>query len=119
MSTDPASPILVERFGMRVSQLAETLEYNMNSKHAEKRLDRGVYADRGLPSALAPAFESYARTKAANFILELDNWLASHLQQEGDSPDQSCQFDAGVGAFLYVEPPPTKQESLASLLTPD
>ncbi len=119
MSTDPASPTLIERFGMRVSQLAATLEYNMNAKHTEKRLDRGVYADRGLPSALVPAFESYARTKAANFILDLDNWLASHAQPEGSTPDQPCKFDVGVGAFLHVEPPPPKHEPLASLLTPD
>lgn len=118
MSTDPASPTLIERFGMRVSQLATTLEYNMNPKHVEKQLDRGVYADRGLPSNLAPAFESYVRTKAANFILELDNWLAYHAQSEESLPDEPCQFNVGVGAFLHVEPPSTKQEPLASLVTP-
>lgn len=117
MSTDPASPKLIERFGMRVSQLAATLEYNMDSRHAEKRLDREVYADHGLPTNLVPAFEDYARTKAANFILELDNWLASHVQPEESSPDQLGQFDVGVGAFLHVEPSPTKQEPLASLVT--
>jgi len=119
MSTDPASPTLIERFGMRVSQLATTLEYNMGPMHAEKRLDRGVHADRGLPRDLASAFEGYARTKAANFILELDNWLASHAKPQGSSPDEPCQFDVGVGAFLHIEPPQTKQEPLASLVTPN
>jgi len=117
MLTDPASPTLIERFGTRVSQLAATLEYNIGSTSAEKRLDREVSADRGLPRELVPAFESYARTKAANFILELDNWLAFHAKVQDPPLGEPCQFDAGVGVFMHVDPPPTKQEPLASLVT--
>jgi len=80
MSTDPASPRLIERFGMKVSQFSETLDYNMNPTHTQKRLDRQVYADRGLPLELVPAFESYARARTTRFLTELDNWLASQYQ---------------------------------------
>ncbi len=119
MSTDPASPRLIERFGMKVSQLATTLEYNMDPAHTQKRLDRQVYADRGLPLDLVPAFESYARAKSARFLTELDNWLTSHCEFSPETPS-NCdhrQIDTGVNVFLYIESSGVKEEPLASLLS--
>jgi hypothetical protein len=107
MSTDPASPRLIERFGMKVSQLAATLEYNMDPAHTQKRLDREVLADRGLPLELVPAFESYVRSKTSSFLMELDNWLASQRDLNADAA-ANChdrQIDTGVNVFLYIEPP--------------
>ena len=116
MSTDPASPRLIERFGMKVSQFAETLEYNMNQTHTQERLDRQVYADRGLPLELVPAFESYARARTTRFLTELDNWLTSQRQFSTGSPSSDHPIDAGINVFLYIEPSGTKEESLVSLL---
>lgn len=118
MSTDPASPRLIERFGMKVSQFAATLEYNMDPVHTQKRLDRQVYADRGLPLELVPEFESYVRSKTTSFLMELDNWLASQREFSADIPsnDHQRQIDTGVNVFLYIEPTGVKEEPLASLL---
>lgn len=118
MSTDPASPRLIERFGMKVSQFAATLEYNMDPMHTQKRLDRQVYADRGLPLELVPAFESYARSKTTSFLMELDNWLASQQEFSADTPsnDHQRQIDTGVNVFLYIDPSGIKEEPLVSLL---
>ena len=97
----PASPHLIEHFGMTLGRLAQTMEYNVESKDGERRLQRRVSADRGLPVELVPAFEKYVRTKATELLLDLDNWLA--LCASGDS-NTGDRVDAGVDVFLYIEP---------------
>lgn len=96
------SPPQIEYFGMTLSRLAATLEYNMNASHAEDRwLARRVIADEGLPVGLVPAFQQYARGKAIDFLLELDNWIALRAS---DSLDLSDRVDTGLNIFLFVEP---------------
>lgn len=102
MSDDPTSPQLIEHFGLSLSRLAATLEYNTYPEHREKRLERSVIADRGLTCELIPEFETYVRGRAAEFIVELDNWLAPYASEE---PDASDRIDTGVNVFLYAEPP--------------
>lgn len=99
---DPTSPQLIEHFGMTLSRLAATLEHNMSSERLEKRLERCVMADRGLASELVPEFEAYVRGRAADLLLELDNWLAPYASDESDHADR---IDTGVNVFLYAEPP--------------
>lgn len=98
---DPTSPQLIEHFGMTLSRLAATLEYNMSPEHVEKRLERFVVVDRGLPGEAVPEFEAYVRGRAADFLLDLDNWLAPYA---ADEPDGSERIDTGVNVFLYAEP---------------
>lgn len=99
---DPASPQLIEHFGMTLSRLAATLEYNMDPAHLEKRLERFVIADRGLAPELVPEFEAHVRDRAADLLLDLDNWLAPYAS---DVPDAADRVDTGVNIFLYAEPP--------------
>jgi hypothetical protein len=106
---DPNSPQLIEHFGMTLSRLAATLEYNMSSEHADKRLERCVSADRGLDIDLVPEFEAFVRGRAADFLLDLDNWLAPYAS---DEPGAAERIDAGVNVFLYAEPP-MKDEPLS------
>ena len=103
MMPDPMSPTLIERFGLSLSRLAATLEYNLDSRHADKLLERRVVADHGLPISLVPAFESYARGKTADFLVELDNWLSAQIEAEGSSAHPSDWIDSGVNVFLYVD----------------
>jgi hypothetical protein len=99
MSDDPNSPQLIEHFGMTLSRLATTLEYNTYPEHQEKRLERSVIADRGLTRELVPEFETYVRGRAADFLLELDNWLAPYAEM-----DAAERVDTGVNVFFYAEP---------------
>lgn len=115
MSPDPTSPRLIERFGVTLSQLATTLEYNMDRDRSERLLERRVSAARGLPPELVPAFEKYARGKAADFLLELDNWLAS--QNESEFLDADGRIDAGVNVFFFIEPPGQEDKPLISLVS--
>lgn len=107
---DPTSPQLIEHFGMTLSRLAATLEYNMYPEHPQKRLERFVVADRGLASESVPEFEAYVRGRAADLLSDLDNWLAPHTSDEADSRDRVA---TGVNVFLYAEPP-VEEESLMS-----
>ena len=102
MSDDPTSPQLIEHFGMTLSRLAATLEYNTYPEHPEKRLERSVIADRGLTSELVPEFEAYVRGRAADFLLDLDNWLAPYASDELET---TGRVDTGVNVFLYADPP--------------
>lgn len=99
---DPTSPQLIEHFGKTLSRLAATLEYNMYPEHSAKRLERFVIADRGLARELIPEFDTYVRGRAADFLLDLDNWLAPH---SADEPNAADRVDTGVNVFLYAEPP--------------
>jgi hypothetical protein len=109
---DPASPQVAEHYGTTLSRLAATLEYNMDSRHPNKRLERHVRVDRGLPVELVPEFEKYARNRAVDFLVELDNWLASHASDQSEGSDR---IDVGVNVFLYAGSS-ARDEPLASLL---
>lgn len=112
MMPDPTSPELIEHFGKTLPRLAATLEYNMHPQHLDRRLERVVTADRALPRGLLPEFENYARSRAVDFLLDLDNWLTSQVLGDSDSDDR---IPAGVNVFLYVEPP-VEEGPLASLV---
>jgi hypothetical protein len=115
MMPEPMSPQQVEYFGNTLTRLAQTLEFNMNPRNSEKRLERFVVADRGLPAEILPQFASYARDRTSEFLLDLDNWLTPYSSAEDSDP--SPRVATGLNVFLYVDPPAEHQE-LATLAQP-
>src|SRR3984957_10748090 len=115
MMPEPMSPQQVEYFGNTLTRLAQTLEFNMDPKNSNKRLERFVLADRGLPADVLPKFENYARERATEFLLDLDNWLTPY--SASNSVDDSPRIASGLNIFLYVEPPADKS-ALADLVQP-
>lgn len=110
------SPHRIEDFGNTLSHLAQTLEYNVNIADSEnKRLERFVFADKGIPRELLPSFEAHARARTAQFLAEIDDWLAH--SGSADSSGSSPLVEAGVNVFLYVEPAPDQQK-LSLLVQP-
>lgn len=110
MLSEGISPQRIEYHTNALARLAATLEYNMDVAHVDKRLERRVRADRGLSLELLPTFENYAREKANEFLLELDNWLASQPDDEFVADER---VDVGVSTFFYVSRQPE-----ANLSTP-
>jgi hypothetical protein len=100
MLAETMSPQLVEYYGRAMSRLASTLEHNIDPRNSVRRLARRVTADRGLPAQLIPEFETYARGKADEFLLDLDNWIATQASEEAHSPDP---VDVGVYVFSHTE----------------
>ena len=92
---------LIEHFGTTLSRMAATLEYNMDPRNSAKRLERHISADQGLPIELIPEFEKFARSRALDFLVELDNWLAPYVSDEAESTDR---VETGVNVFLYADP---------------
>jgi len=92
---------LVEHFGRTLARLAATLEYNMDPRNQAKRLERNVAVDQGLPVELVPEFEKFARTRALDFLVDLDNWLAQYRSDETEDTDR---VETGVNVFLYADP---------------
>jgi hypothetical protein len=112
MMPDPTSTQLIEHLGKTLPRLAATLEYNMDPRHPNKRLERYVTADGGLPVELVPQFEEHVRTRAADLLVDLDNWLAPYASDEAEASDR---METGVNVFLYADPP-VQDASLSSLV---
>lgn len=105
----------IECFGAALGRLAETLEYNFNPVNAEnKRLERFVAVDKGLPCHAVPEFESYAKGRADQLLQDLDDWLApySNSGTRGFGP----RVSTGVHVFLFLDPAATDQEHLSALV---
>jgi hypothetical protein len=100
MMPEAMSPQQIEYFGNTLTRLAETLEFNMNPNNAAKRLERFVVADRGLPADVVPKFENYARERATEFLLDLDNWLTPYSASGTD--EAPVRVPTGLNVFLYV-----------------
>jgi len=113
MMPEPMSPQQVEYFGNTLTRLAKTLEFNMNPRNSEKRLERFVVADRGLPEEILPQFAAYARDRTSEFLLDLDNWLTPYSSAE--DADVSARIATGVNVFHYVDDP-VDQRPLGSLV---
>lgn len=109
------SPHLIQDFGDKLAHLAQTLEHNVNLADAEnKRLERFVFADKGLPREQLSSFEAHARARTMQFLAEIDDWLA---HSSADSSPSGPRVETGVNVFLYVEPPPDQQK-LSALVQP-
>lgn len=95
------SPAQLEFFGNALTRLANTLQYNMDSRNSEKRLERSVISGRGLPSDVVPIFQKLVREKVSELLVELDNWLSPYAD-EGQS---SNEFErVGLAVFQFIDP---------------
>lgn len=93
----------LDYFGRTLTHLARTMEYNLDPANADKkRLERFVFADKGLRLELLPSFEAYARSRTTQFLADIDDWIA----HSGAKSRPGTRVEAGVNVFLYAEPPP-------------
>ena len=97
------SPQQLEYFGTAFSRFAATLQHNSDSANSRKILERFVIADRGLSEESLVEFQNYARNKANEFLVDLDNWLAPYAKA-GMADSKTVKFDTGVNVFNFVEP---------------
>jgi hypothetical protein len=95
------SPAQIELFGNALTRLANTLQFNLDRLNAEKRLERSVISDRGLPISAIPVFEKHVRERVSELLIELDNWLSQYSVED----QQGMGFErVGVAVFQFVEP---------------
>ena len=104
---------MLEHFGSTLANLASTLEFNITSENDEKRLERTVFPDRGLPEATLPRFEAFIRERVASLMEEVDDWLGDLSKNEPESVNGPNPVDTGLTIFQYVrsqKPPPLIRE---------
>jgi hypothetical protein len=95
------SPAQLELFGNALTRLANTLQFNLDRENAEKRLERSVISDRGLPKDVLPTFEKHVRERVSELLVDLDNWLSQYSVED----QQGTGFErVGVAVFQFVEP---------------
>ena len=114
LMAEPMSSIQLEYFGDTLTRLANTMQYNMRAAEGHKRLERFVRADRGVPERVFPEFEAFARTKANEFLVALDDWLTPHDIVAG-GPDEP-RINTGINVFHYVDPASEKEADLVSFI---
>jgi hypothetical protein len=93
------SPEMLEHFGKTLTNLANTLQFNMDESRVGKRLERAVFADNGLNAEQLTDFEKFSRERVQQLISEIDDWLAQHGK---DSTASAGRCDTGVSVFHYV-----------------
>jgi hypothetical protein len=95
------SPAQLELFGNALTRLANTLQFNLDRQNVEKRLERSVISDRGLPKDVLPVFEKHVRERVSELLVDLDNWLSQYSVED----QQGAGFErVGVAVFQFVEP---------------
>jgi len=95
------SPAQIEFFGNALTRLANTLQYNLDRKNVEKRLERSVFSDRGLPSSVIPIFEKHVRERVTELLIDLDNWLSPYTAKS--QPGAPLER-VGLAVFQFVDP---------------
>jgi len=101
------SPAQIEFFGNALTRLAGTLQYNLDVSNTEKRLERSVIANRGLPKEVVPVFQKHAREKVSELLIELDNWISPYSGYV--EPDGQIER-VGVAVFQFVDPLPDRSK---------
>ena len=94
------SPAQLELFGNALTRLANTLQFNLDRLNTEKRLERSVISDRGLPSSAIPVFEKHVRERVSELLVDLDDWLSQNSVED----QEGARFErVGVAVFQFVE----------------
>jgi hypothetical protein len=95
------SPAQLELFGNALTRLANTLQFNLDRLNTEKRLERSVISDRGLPPSAIPVFEKHVRERVSELLVDLDDWLSQNSLED----QEDVRFERiGVAVFQFVEP---------------
>jgi hypothetical protein len=100
------SPAQLEVFGNALTRLADTVQFNMDARNAEKRLEQSVISDHGLPKEVVPIFEKYVRERVMELLIEIDNWLSPYSTKE--SPHSEPDERIGIAVFQFVDRPPDR-----------
>jgi hypothetical protein len=100
---EPLSSEMLEHFGSAMTNLAQTLNFNMTPAQTSKRLERSVFPDDGLPDELRAEFDQFVKERAQELISDVDDWLAAAARRPIQHPTQ--RTNTGVSVFQYVSPP--------------
>ena len=103
VAPEPMSAEMLEHFGTAMRNLASTLEFNLTPGRREKRIERTVFPDGGLPNEFVDEYNAFIRERAQQLISDIDDWLAAAARRPIGTTVQRA--NVGVSVFEYVAPP--------------
>lgn len=113
--SDIMSPQALEYFGRSITDLANTLEHNIEAPASARRLQRSVVADGGLPEYALPEFEALLKEKVHKLLFDIDDWLSTN-RPHWVEPAKMVQ--TGLTTYHYVSEP-YDHTPLSALRPPD
>jgi Family of unknown function (DUF6502) len=102
VSPEPMSAEMLEHFSTAMRNLASTLDFNLTPGQTNKRIERTVFPDGGLPNELVPEYDAFVRERAQQLISDVDDWLAAAARRPISKPADRTSL--GVSVFQYVAP---------------
>jgi Family of unknown function (DUF6502) len=100
--SDIMSPQALEYFGRTITDLANTVEFNIAAPTSARRLQRSVVADGGIPEHALPEFESLLKDKVQKLLLDVDDWLSTNKPLWAD---EGPFVQTGLTTFHYITEP--------------
>ncbi len=95
------TPSQLEFFGSTLTRLADTLQYNMDNSNTEKRIERSVVSDRGLPASFFLTFREHVRERVNDLLFEIDNWMSPHTR---NLKEVETTQRVGLSIYQFVDP---------------
>jgi hypothetical protein len=83
IATKEMSPAQLELFGNSLTRLALTLQFNIDQRNVDKKIERSVIAERGVPVALLPEFQAHFRERVSALLTDLDDWITPRTDRPG------------------------------------
>ena len=102
VSPEPMSAEMLEHFSTAMRNLASTLDFNLTPGQKDKRIERTVFPDGGLPTDLIPEYDTFVRERAQQLISDVDDWLAAAARRPISK--ETTRTNLGVSVFQYVTP---------------
>ncbi len=102
VSPEPMSAEMLEHFSTAMRNLASTLDFNLTPGQTNKRIERTVFPDGGLPTELITEYDAFVRERAQQLISDVDDWLAAAARRPISRPTERTSL--GVSVFQYVAP---------------
>jgi hypothetical protein len=114
---EPLSPEMLEHLGNSLTNLASTLEFNMDPAQPRKRLERAVFPEHGLPPEQVIEFDAFIRGQAHELITRIEDWLAN-LEPPRQTVAKIAMVQTGLAFFHFIKHP-EDEAPLASLVGND
>jgi hypothetical protein len=99
-------PVKFELMSMALTDLARTLDHNLQPGEVEKLLERRVWAPNGVPPVVAAQFIGIVREKGTSFLEALDDWL-SERENEVVMDETEPRIRIGLAMYMFVRPEAT------------
>jgi hypothetical protein len=95
-------PAVFQFFGVALRDLAETLDFNLNSPADAGYFERRVWTPAGIDPSDLPQFDALVHQRGQQFLETLDNYLTTK-ETEADSFPETMRIKVGVGVFMFSD----------------